>query len=327
MSTPSRLCACCLDGNGTPTPDATLNFLDKDRIFNPTNNPLYANDLGLPSLLLRQNVAMGITHLHFGPKFGGKHTHKGVSCAERDTLVMEVGGRQIQGKSASARWFAEDSQYNRQGFASNESVDAEIISTTCVGCNTIRDIVAQYPRIKKAFIMTSSEALIEGCFDAMGVEVKFWKVAPEYITGATFQSECALLNHFNAPPTANADTCSCRNCMDEKQLADVMFAKYGNARRKDNHGIQLATKYGQLKKGEKFVITNNADVHTPTVIMRVDDLNQGQQFFGEIGNLTPGKALEGKLNREYGPETFHFRYDTMCNFIRIGLNEIWIATA
>jgi hypothetical protein len=172
-----------------------------------------------------------------------------------------------------------------------------------IGCNAIREITSDHPRIKKAFIMTSSEALIDGVknlflwtkngfpdtvpqgtfkmclgllrdhlqsFDASGVEVKFWKVAPEFITGPTFQAECSLLDFFNVPPTGNPETCTCGNCMDDKQYAELIFAKFGYACRKDAHGLGLAQKYGSLKKGEKFVITNNADITTPTVTMRVD---------------------------------------------------------
>jgi hypothetical protein len=172
-----------------------------------------------------------------------------------------------------------------------------------IGCNAIREITSDHPRIKKAFIMTSSEALIDGVknlflwtkngfpdtvpqgtfkmclgllrdhlqsFDASGVEVKFWKVAPEFITGPTFQAECSLLDFFNVPPTGNPETCTCGNCMDDKQYAELIFAKFGYACRKDAHGLGLAQKYGSLKKGEKFVITNNADITKQTVTMRVD---------------------------------------------------------
>jgi hypothetical protein len=64
-----------------------------------------------------------------------------------------------------------------------------------------------------------------------------------------------------------------------------------------------------------------------------------KQFFSEVDNLyaithshsllpnkcrTPGKALEEKLNREYGPG--NPLYDTMCACVRTGLKEGWVAT-
>lgn len=168
--------------------------------------------------------------------------------------------------------------------------------------NTLRGIHEACPAITKAFVITSSDTLIEGVknlfnwtkdgfpdampegpvkhrfgllrdhlqyTDANGLEVKFWKVAPEHIHNATFQAECALLDHFNVPPTGDADTCTCGKCMLLKQLAEIRFARDGHACQKDSHGIQLALKYGKFKKGEMIHLTNNADV-TATIPMRVD---------------------------------------------------------
>lgn len=84
----------CIDCTGRRIENENPYFFDKDRIFDPTNNPRYANDLGLPSLLTMTNSPLGITHLHYGPGFGGKHTHQGLKCAEQNTVVMEVGGRE-----------------------------------------------------------------------------------------------------------------------------------------------------------------------------------------------------------------------------------------
>ncbi|KUJ07412.1 p-hydroxylaminobenzoate lyase [Mollisia scopiformis] len=49
-----------------------------------------------------------------------------------------------------------------------------------------------------------------------------------------------------------------------------------------------------------------------------------KQFFSEIDNLTPGKDLEERLNKEYGPG--NPLYDTMCACVRTGLKEGWVAT-
>jgi hypothetical protein len=133
MSTPNPFTAGCIDCHGKPIPNATPNFFDKDRIFDPTNMPRYANDLGLPSLLLRANPILKVIHLHLGPDFGGKHTHNGISCAEQDTVVMVVGAREIRGKTAGARWFGEGSKFNRQSIPNNDSIETQIMSATCAG--------------------------------------------------------------------------------------------------------------------------------------------------------------------------------------------------
>ncbi|PMD54187.1 uncharacterized protein K444DRAFT_598676 [Hyaloscypha bicolor E] len=52
-------------------------------------------------------------------------------------------------------------------------------------------------------------------------------------------------------------------------------------------------------------------------------LSTCRKFFSEIDNLTPGKALEAKLNTEYGPGSLY--YEEMCSCIRQGLSEGWVA--
>jgi len=56
----------------------------------------------------------------------------------------------------------------------------------------------------------------------------------------------------------------------------MKFAKFGMACCLCSFGIELATKYGHLKKGDKFVLTNNAGITTPTVLMRVN--GKGMEF-------------------------------------------------
>jgi hypothetical protein len=50
-----------------------------------------------------------------------------------------------------------------------------------------------------------------------------------------------------------------------------------------------------------------------------------RDFFAEVENLTPGSALEARLNSEYGPG--HPIYEDFCTYIRRGVadNEDWIA--
>eukprot|EP00249_Psilotum_nudum_P026843 c33702_g1_i1 orf=65-280(+) len=44
-----------------------------------------------------------------------------------------------------------------------------------------------------------------------------------------------------------------------------------------------------------------------------------QDFFKEVQNLTPGKDLEARLNKEYGPG--NPIYEDMCKYIRQGVLE------
>ncbi|KAH6716012.1 p-hydroxylaminobenzoate lyase [Leptodontidium sp. MPI-SDFR-AT-0119] len=53
-------------------------------------------------------------------------------------------------------------------------------------------------------------------------------------------------------------------------------------------------------------------------------VNRCREFFAEVDNLTPGKALEEKLNRSYGPGTSF--YDDISTYVRSGLHEGWLAT-
>ncbi|GJN71210.1 hypothetical protein PLIIFM63780_006459 [Purpureocillium lilacinum] len=46
-------------------------------------------------------------------------------------------------------------------------------------------------------------------------------------------------------------------------------------------------------------------------------------FFDEVKNLTPGKDLETRLNRDYGPGNAY--YDDFCAYIKQGLAEGWVA--
>ncbi|KAI1336501.1 p-hydroxylaminobenzoate lyase [Xylariaceae sp. FL0016] len=52
-------------------------------------------------------------------------------------------------------------------------------------------------------------------------------------------------------------------------------------------------------------------------------VNRCQEFFAAIEDLTPGKDLEARLNKEYGPGNPY--YDDLCDLVRKGLSEGWVA--
>ncbi|KAH8669040.1 p-hydroxylaminobenzoate lyase [Xylariales sp. PMI_506] len=47
------------------------------------------------------------------------------------------------------------------------------------------------------------------------------------------------------------------------------------------------------------------------------------EFFAEVEDLTPGKDLEARLNKEYGPGNAY--YEDFCRYIKQGLEEGWVA--
>ncbi|KAF7539579.1 hypothetical protein G7054_g2030 [Neopestalotiopsis clavispora] len=47
------------------------------------------------------------------------------------------------------------------------------------------------------------------------------------------------------------------------------------------------------------------------------------QFFEEVEDLTPGKDLEARLNKQYGPGNPY--YEDFCRLVRQGLKEGWVA--
>ncbi|MCJ1445828.1 MAG: hypothetical protein MMC23_006333 [Stictis urceolatum] len=52
-----------------------------------------------------------------------------------------------------------------------------------------------------------------------------------------------------------------------------------------------------------------------------------QEFFSEVENInhrTPGKDLEARLNKDYGPGNAY--YDDFCKLVKQGLDEGWVAS-
>ncbi|TDZ24961.1 hypothetical protein Cob_v002110 [Colletotrichum orbiculare MAFF 240422] len=47
------------------------------------------------------------------------------------------------------------------------------------------------------------------------------------------------------------------------------------------------------------------------------------EFLNEVQDLTPGRDLEQRLNREYGPGNAF--YEEFCSYIKQGLEEGWVA--
>ncbi|EME83707.1 uncharacterized protein MYCFIDRAFT_135839, partial [Pseudocercospora fijiensis CIRAD86] len=67
---------------------------------------------------------------------------------------------------------------------------------------------------------------------------------------------------------------------------------------------------------------NGIDLDTHPTAQKL--ATRAQEFMTEIQNLTPGKDLESRLNRDYGPGTPY--YEDFCKYIKQGLAEGWVAT-
>ena len=48
------------------------------------------------------------------------------------------------------------------------------------------------------------------------------------------------------------------------------------------------------------------------------------EFLREVKDFTPGKDLEVRLNRDYGPGNEY--YEDFCKYIKQGFEEGWVAT-
>jgi hypothetical protein len=93
----------CYDIFGNSLDEGPKYFVNKDRMFDPDDNPRYANDLRLPSLLVKYHPILKTNQLHVGLEYGGEHVHDGFNCGERDTIVMSVGGREMNGRTCGSR--------------------------------------------------------------------------------------------------------------------------------------------------------------------------------------------------------------------------------
>jgi hypothetical protein len=101
-----------------------------------------------------------------------------------------------------------------------------------------------------------------------GVAVKFWKVDPEYILHATMLAWDRFVE-LGLAPADGPGNCRCPRCVQKKQRMELEYAKTGVVDCCDcPHAQSLIDR--NLKRGDKFVITNNAGVTEPTITMQVD---------------------------------------------------------
>ena len=119
--------------------------------------------------------------------------------------------------------------------------------------------------VSKLFDYMSLNAHIESLEVANGgTEVLFWKVPTEFLPGAWHQCEIQQSDVHQRAMQAPAG--SCGPCTVREQLQEIMFAKTGNPCCPNE---ELVKKYGHLKKGDTFPLTNTAGVDAK-VMMEVD---------------------------------------------------------
>jgi hypothetical protein len=104
-----------------------------------------------------------------------------------------------------------------------------------------------------------------------GIAVKVWNVKRELILQACLSAWNRFLDLENAPINQDPHKCVCWECLIKKQLNEMKYAKTGVLCCPCAHCMSLIAQ--NLKRGDKFVITNIAGVTEPTLTMEVDPGN------------------------------------------------------
>lgn len=200
------------------------------------------------------------------------------------------------------------------GMPTRSSIHAALSQTIDIGCQKVGDVIARERentefKMKRLIFVTSSHVICNGVnqlfdwfkngfpvtlpggmskqdymflhhnikfLEDKGITVQFWRTERQFIIDAT----CLAWNRFlaieDAPISEDPNECICSDCMVRKQAKEYEYARTGVACCPCPHSLDLIAKAGYLKKGEKFVLTNNAGVTEATVEMLVDA--QGRTF-------------------------------------------------
>ena len=237
-----------------------------------------------------------------------------------DTLVIELASTIEDGFAVAVRFFGYHSKYNR--WEDDQTTFTALVNCVVYGCKQIRNMIeSQCKWVKRIIFQTDSDELMEAVTqfdesyehsppeyipgnlnpidflllhrgikmlrDATGpnaTQVLFWKVASEYLPGAYHQAEHEQrIVHPNTVPAVPND--SCGGCVTSRQMQELMFAETGNP---CPPSAELVAKYGHLKAGDTFSLTNNARVDAK-ITMKVD----GSVAADALKNLN-SKALKKK---------------------------------
>ncbi len=214
------------------------------------------------------------------------------------TIVIELASSIENGFVVAVRFFGWHSRHNR--WEDDKETLPGLFKCVIRGCQQIQEMIEnEYKWIKKVIFLTDDENLIQGVtkiwdwaedgvplnlplgLDTLdyarlnnaisqlehskhGTQVLFWKVRREYLPGVLHQveSEQARVHGRSIQLPAG----SCGPCIIYQQKQELMFARTGNPCC-PNAG--LVARYGHLKKGDTFPLTNNAGVDAK-VTMKLD---------------------------------------------------------
>lgn len=215
---------------------------------------------------------------------------------EPNTIFMEVGARKRLGLAVAARSFGKDSEFNATGMPEARSTHNTISRSICIGCQSAGAVAEIWPALRRVIIVTSSNIICDGAnkiFDwfkdgfpsslpggmtkegwvllhhnMKTLEDKVWKVDPEYIVHAMMLAWDRFIE-LGLAPADGPGICRCPGCVQKKQLTELSYARTGVVDCCDcPHAQSLINR--NLKRGDEFVITNNAGVTEPTTTMQVD---------------------------------------------------------
>ena len=124
-----------------------------------------------------------------------------------------------------------------------------------------------------------------------GVEVLFWKVASEHLPSVWHQCEIQQSIVHNREIQMPAGGCG--PCTVRQQIQEVMFALTGNP---CYPNPELVAKYGHLKIGDTFPLTNTAGVDA-RVTMKIDASIAADALKKFLGQLALVKDDETKKNK------------------------------
>lgn len=218
-------------------------------------------------------------------------------------MVMAIGARKKDGLVIAARSFGGrgSNKHDRTVVPEHRTTHNVISRSACTGCQQVGQIAQQLPRVKRVIIITSSKVIADGVnkvfewfndgfpntlpggltkqdrvllhhkiksLEDKGIAVQAWETKPEFMVEACSRAWNRFLDLDNAPINEDPNNSACHDCIIKKQLTEIEYAKTGVACCPCAHSLSLIAK--NLKRVDKFVITNIAGVTEPTLTMEVD---------------------------------------------------------
>jgi hypothetical protein len=224
-----------------------------------------------------------------------------------DTIVIELVAKLEQQLAYAIRYFGFHSVHNRW----EDDTNAHVCLIKCIirGLDQLSfKIKTEFKWVKHIIFQTESEDLMAAIqntwtwardgfpdvlpdgaspklylllneyletMEAIGVSVKFWKLPVHFLPGASNQAAGDLHKEVGRQYIGNEGACGL--CTTKMQIRELDFALNGEPDTETNK------KYGNLKKGDTFLLYNNAGV----------DVKVTMQFDGSVA-VAKEKALNAK---------------------------------